>query len=308
MALAGALGKDLITAGNAAANEVTNNYLNHRPTRMLGLSEKEPYEKAVSECNGGAGSAGACAMQRALAGKSDQRDRDLAVACGGATPALCNTLTKDAQAKGNIVQGSNGGFVYANSPESGTIRFLNTATIGTPNRPTGFDTQLAPTMGAAAVIYAAITLGPEALASKSVGGAVINGGFDVYGQLMDPGNGPYRPWQSVVAAGTGAIMTPLLGNNIRINGVLTAIGSGAGTKLTNVIYGKNDEGLWISAGVGGGLALIGSRAGILATNALSKVVSSPWPGYIGKTVDNLISGVPSYMPWLFNSSSGGAKQ
>jgi len=186
-----------------ALNEVANNYLDHRPTRMLGLSEKERYEKADSECKGG--SASSCRTRDELAALSTSRDSRLASACSGENRALCNTLANEAWAMGNIVRGSYGGFVYANSPESGTIRFLNTATIGTPNRPAGFDTQLAPTMGSGIVIAGAIALGPEALASKSVGGAAISGGFDVYGQLTDPKNEPYRPWQTVINAATGAV-------------------------------------------------------------------------------------------------------
>lgn len=45
---------------------------------------------------------------------------------------------------GNIVYGGNGQFVFANSPGSGAIRYLNTASIGVPNRPSGFDTDIAP--------------------------------------------------------------------------------------------------------------------------------------------------------------------
>ena len=298
--------KGASTGANAAFVGVTNNLLNHHPTRMLGLSEKEQYEKAVSECNGGAGKASACATQRALAEKSDRRDRDLAVACGGATSALCDTLVSEAMAMGNIVQGSYGGFVYANSPESGTIRFLNTATIGTSNRPAGFDTQLAPTKGSGIVIAGAIALGPEALASKSVAGAVINSGFDVYGQLTDPGNCPYRPWQTVVAAGTGGVAGRLLGGNILVTGGIVALTGGAGTTITNTIYGKDDN-VWRSAAFGGGFAMGGVVGGNWATSTF-KALPSPWPGYIGGTVNNLISGVPSYMPWLFSTSSGEAKK
>ena len=210
---------------------------------------------------------------------------------------------------GNIVQGSNGGFVYANSPESGTIRFLNTATAGTSNRPAGFDTQLAPTMGGGAVIAGVVVVGSAAVTSKSVAGAVINGGFDAYGQLTDPGNGAYRPWQSIVVAGTGAIATPLLGRNILINGFVGGLSSGAGTALTNTIYGKDvNDGVWKSAWIGGGFTFVGSGIGILTTSGLSNMVPFPWPGNIGGAVDNLISGAPGYMPWLFNSSSGDAKK
>ena len=298
--------KGASTGANAAFVGVTNNFLDHRPTRMLGLSEKALYEKAVSECNGGAGNARACATQTELAEKSDRRDRDLAVACGGATSALCDTLVTEAMAMGNIVQGSYGDFVYANSPESGTIRFLNTATIGTSNRPAGFDTQLAPTMGSGIVIATAIVLGPEALASKSVAGAIINSGFDAFGQLTDPGNGPYRPWQTVVAAGTGAVTAPFLGGNILFSGSVVALTSGTGTAITNAIDGRNEV-VWVSA-LNGGVFAMGGVVGGKAVASTFKALPSPWPGYIGGTVDNLISGVPSYMPWLFSSSSGEAKK
>ncbi len=142
MVIAAATGKDVLTTGNAAANEVTNNYLDHRRPSMMRLSEKEQYENAVAACGGGSGDPAACATQRELAAVSTRRDAELRGACSGGTPDLCNTIAKEAMAMGNIVQGSNGQFVYANSPESGPIRFLNAATIGTPTRPDNFQDQV----------------------------------------------------------------------------------------------------------------------------------------------------------------------
>ncbi|MDQ5946440.1 MAG: filamentous hemagglutinin, partial [Pseudomonadota bacterium] len=130
------------TAGAGTAfNEVANNYLNHKRPTMMRLSEKERYEAAVAACANGERSA--CGIRDELATLSAKRDLELQQACAGGTPEVCNTKAREAIAMGNIVYGQNGQLVYANSPESGPIRFLNVATIGTPGRPDSFHDQLA---------------------------------------------------------------------------------------------------------------------------------------------------------------------
>lgn len=96
------------------------------------LSEKERYEAAVAACS--AGDADACKTRNDLAVLSLQRDQALQAACSGNTPDQCNGLISQAKAMGNFVQGTIGGVVYANSPEQGAIRGLNTTVIG-PSEP-----------------------------------------------------------------------------------------------------------------------------------------------------------------------------
>jgi len=103
------------------------NYLNHNRPNMMSLSEKEKYENAVAACSGG--DQVACTTRNELAVMSAQRDQDLQSACSGATPVLCNALASEAREMGNIVY-RDGAWVYANSAESGLIRYLNTASIG----------------------------------------------------------------------------------------------------------------------------------------------------------------------------------
>ena len=205
---------------------------------------------------------------------------------------------------GNIVRGSYGGFVYANSPESGTIRFLNTATIGTPNRPAGFDTQLAPTMGSGIVIAGAIALGPEALASKSVGGAILGGGFDAFGQLTDPKNEPYRPWQTVINAATGAVAFSWGGKHWMLDGILGVSAGTIGTAGTNAIYGRSDSVAWnaVLGGVFGGFGnYIGNRAekatGALISTSASPNSGSSLPGFVNTGVSTAVGGIPSLFPY-----------
>ena len=69
---------------------------------------------------------------------SRARDVNLQNAGNGSHPSLCNTLAREAIEMGNVVYGRQGSLVYANSPESGPIRYLNTATIGAPSRPDNF--------------------------------------------------------------------------------------------------------------------------------------------------------------------------
>ena len=141
MGVAAALGYDHLPAGQAAQNEVMNNYLDHRRPQMLRLSEKERYENAVQGCANG--NQAACRVRDELAALSRARDIRLRNACNGSNPALCNELAREATEMGNVVYGRQGELVYANSPKSGPIRLLNTETISAPSRPRNFHDKLA---------------------------------------------------------------------------------------------------------------------------------------------------------------------
>ena len=176
--LVGALGGESLTAGNAAANEVLNNYLDHRRPSLIQLSEKERYENAVAGCN--SGNSGACTTRNELAALSQQRDRELASACSGSTPDLCNAKARDAIAMGNTVFGSNGSLVYANSQASGAIRNLNTATIGTPTRPDSFQDQVAKSTAEGLLLEGQNQLVGALLAASGKGIAATNAAVKEY--------------------------------------------------------------------------------------------------------------------------------
>ena len=162
MGVAAALGYDHLPAGQAAQNEVMNNYLDHRRPQMLRLSEKERYENAVQGCANG--NQAACRVRDELAALSRARDIRLRNACNGSNPALCNELAREATEMGNVVYGRQGGFVYANSPKSGPIRGLNTETIGPPSRPDNFHDELA-----RSTLDAAIMEGGNIVAGATLG-------------------------------------------------------------------------------------------------------------------------------------------
>jgi len=207
-ALASATGQDMMTAANAAANEVTNNYLDHRKPNAARMSETEQYEAAVAACS--AGNADACGRRDQLATLSAQRDANLRQACGGATPDLCNQLAREAAAMGNRVNGQHGGFVYANSPEQGSIRNLNTETIGPPSEnlaytdsfqyQAGRSTSSAlPAGGAAATVLAA----PETLVGAVVSNAAIGATISGTTQYADTGN--VDPTELAIDTGVSAV-------------------------------------------------------------------------------------------------------
>jgi filamentous hemagglutinin len=101
------------TATTTGANAAENNYLSHMRPNMLRLSEKEQYDAAASSC--ATGDKVACGTRDQLATTSRQRDQELASACSGATPVLCNSKTQEASVMGNIVTTIPGStFTYAN--------------------------------------------------------------------------------------------------------------------------------------------------------------------------------------------------
>ena len=138
VAATGASAAEINLASQAGGNAAANNYLNHIRPSMLRLSEKEQYDAAVASC--ATGDKAACATRTELAILSERRDQQLAQACAGSSPDLCNSLSKDAMTMGNVVYGTQGGLVYANSP---TATSLNTSTVGPVTRPDNFQDTVA---------------------------------------------------------------------------------------------------------------------------------------------------------------------
>jgi hypothetical protein len=297
---------------------VANNYLDHARPDMLRLSEKERYERAVSECANG--NASACGTRDELAARSASRDAALSRACDGSNPVRCNTLVTEAIAMGNIVMGSNDSFVYANSPDRTFV--LNVSTIGPVQTNQAYSnsfqgqqaqnlTESLPVAGLIATPELLLTLG----VSKPIIGAAVGGGFDAIGQLTDPNNHDYRYWQTMSNAATGAAVFSLGGGSVVLDGVLGAAANGTNTAVTNAIYGRNDSVLW-NASLGGIFGVAGNRVGEWAgkTSAafvprvvypngfnaeipvlLQKSVLNPLPSYINTGVSTIVGGIPTFL-------------
>ena len=169
-ATTGASAEEVNLAGQAGGNAAANNYLNHIRPSMLRLSEKEQYDAAAASC--ATGDKAACATRTELAILSERRDQQLAQSCAGSSLDLCNSLAKDAMAMGNVVYGTQGGLVYANSPTSNS---LNTSIVGPVTRPDNFQDTVARSTSEAI----ALEIGNQALGA--VAGAAIAGGKAIVG-------------------------------------------------------------------------------------------------------------------------------
>lgn len=207
-ALASASGKDMMTAANAAANEVTNNYLDHRKPNAARMSEKEQYEAADAACAGG--NTDACGRRDALAAKSYQRDAELAQACDGTNHSLCNSKIAEARAMGNRVDGIEGKFVWANSREQGAIRNLNTETIGAPSENPAYTDSFQYQAGRstssalpAGVVAAAVLAAPETLAGAAISNAAVGATISGTAQYAETGN--VDPTKLAIDTGVSAV-------------------------------------------------------------------------------------------------------
>ena len=149
-----------MTGGNAAEN----NFLDHRRPSLLRLSEAEQYEAAAKACAEGVASG--CVARNELALLSRQRDENLARACNGGAKEICNFLANQAAQMGNRVYRTEGGFAYANSPESPMFG-LNTATMGPPRRPESFNDSVAKSTSDALLISSSMVT-PTGMVSGAV--------------------------------------------------------------------------------------------------------------------------------------------
>jgi hypothetical protein len=297
MALASALNKDVLTAGNASSNEVLNNYLDHRRPNAVTLSEKERYERAATECDDGV--AASCGTQRELAAQSALRDSELKSACNGSTPELCIFKVKEAMAMGNSVYGKTGQLVYANSPESGPIRFLNTATLSEPGRPDSFQDQAAKSTSEGLLLRAMASRGSALI------GATTSGSLSIVGQYME--NGTVRPGEVVIDAALGAANT-WAGTKVGSMGntALGSISNAAATEIKNQYYGDNKD-VVHAARVGAAFGL----AGYVTGNAATKWMQQSSPRVIYPSLNPNIPALlqpttPNPLPGLFGTAVGSA--
>ena len=207
---------------------------------------------------------------------------------------------------GNVVTGSYGGLVYANST-NGALS-LNTATIGPVGRPNNFSDQAAQNL--AQSIPLAVGGQSGSLVRLSMAGFGLGAGFDLGGQYFL--NGEVRPVQSIVAGLTGAA-----GFSLASRGGLWGPIAGAGVATTNTVfnnyYYQANTNLWAAAGLGafagfaGPLAtnLIGRSTGSISPNIpmfgstpnfSSQVNLSKTPTYIGEGIGAFIGNANNFIP------------
>ena len=142
-------------AALAAQNETVNNYLSQKRTKPPELSEQEQLNEAIKQ--------GDTAKVKQLTELSAARDRLLAKACGGGAPEGCGREIRAAIDAGNIVMTTSDGRVIAIPADSPMIK--------APDRPAGFDTQLAPSMPDAILMqgYGILLKGASSVAARLVG-------------------------------------------------------------------------------------------------------------------------------------------
>jgi hypothetical protein len=317
-----------VTGAGAALNEVANNYLDHRRPTLAHLSEKERYERAVKECEGG--NAQACRTRDELAALSQQRDRQLRQACASGDVVLCDTLKREAIAMGNRIL-INAAGTFANSP---TAFALNTEFLSAPPDPRqgSFHDAVSRSTAEALLLAGAgagaRTFGSAWTAASTPGKVALGGGagagFDAAGQLVKGED--YRLGQTLVAAGTGMLAAPFTSSNIFWNASLGGSVGAANTYINNAMYGE-DEGILKSFGLGFGFSGLGTGIGKGTTFVLKPILPArlggnpinpsiplllqdigkpnPWPGYIGTTVEQVISNIPAFLPTDTKATNGG---
>jgi hypothetical protein len=298
-------------ANTTGTNAAENNYLNHVAPNKARMSEADQYAAAAAACT--TLGSDACNLRDALAAKSRERDADLAKACSGATPDSCNLKKAEAIAMGNKVYTTEGGFVYANSPDKGAIQKLNIATIGGISRPQNFNDQLSQSTADALIQgTGTVALGGGVVRSAVVAFG-IGAGFDAAGQYVQ--SGTIRPEQSVVAGTTAAVFAPLAARGnlwLPIAGASTA---GLNTTFNNYFYDENTN-AFVATGLGAAFGTVGPILGKTTQKWASPYITSTpyiptsgsayipiaqprWltvPGYVGSTINNTVSNVPSFIP------------
>jgi filamentous hemagglutinin len=138
-ALTSATGADLantINAGMATQNAVENNWLSHQRPAATQLSEAEQYEYAMKACI--AGNQSQCGKAHDLESTSKQRDLALNVACADGPSAGCSEMARFAVNEGNVLIKGTDGQIYVVSKDEPLLK--------APDRPQGFDQEIAPSI------------------------------------------------------------------------------------------------------------------------------------------------------------------
>jgi hypothetical protein len=306
-----------MTANNAAAN----NYLNHTKPSLLGLSEKEQYDRAAAAC--GPSDPAACRQATELAQLSRERDQQLQQACGAGPTKQCAFFQDQARAMGNNVY-RDGNFVWANSPDVGFG--LNVSTVSTPGANPALTNSWHHRVSQST--SEALVFGVPGAAGRVLstsGGAFVAGaGFDAVGQYAQ--NGTVRPGQSLVAGTTAAVFMPLASRGVRWVPFAGAGAAATNTTFNNAYYDESTN-VWLAAGLGAGFSAAGQAIGPRVQNVAAPYITStpriPITGaayipstparlpsvssYVGSTVNNTVSNVPSFIPLDNGKSQQGVK-
>jgi hypothetical protein len=137
--LTSATGGDLantINAGMVTQNAVENNWLSHQRPSATQLSEAEQYEYAMRACI--AGNQSQCGKAHDLETTSKQRDLALNVACADGPSAGCSEMARFAVNDGNVLIKGTDGQIYVVSKDEPLLK--------APDRPQGFDQEIAPSI------------------------------------------------------------------------------------------------------------------------------------------------------------------
>ncbi|TLN00610.1 filamentous hemagglutinin N-terminal domain-containing protein [bacterium] len=180
--VADAAGKDSLTAANTSLNAAVNNYLKQKSDKAPQRSEQEQLEEALKN--------GDTKKAKELMALSAARDKVLAEACGGGSPSVCRAEVRAALDAGNVVFRDSQGRVVAIPADSPILK--------APDRPAGFETELAPSVidaalaeGGAVLLKAATYVTARTLggAGKGVAGieSSAGGGGTIYYSPINPG-------------------------------------------------------------------------------------------------------------------------
>jgi hypothetical protein len=188
-------GNNVNVAAGAAGNAAENNWLNHNRPSLLALSEKERYDQAAKDC--GSGNAAQCSVATNLRNLSNDRDRQLNLACAGAAPSsTCAAAAKEAILAGNDVFTGPDGRLYATSK--------TLPTLSNPDRPQGFDQKIAPSVIDAALLEA----GNGVIAGVVKGGAAA---MEVLGlSAREVGAGIANPVSATLARVVPSEIDPMM--------------------------------------------------------------------------------------------------
>lgn len=224
---------------------------------------------------------------------------------------------------GNRVFSTEGGYVYANSPEHYD---LNTSTIGSEPENSAFKesfhgkqaSSLSQSLPLAAGAGSGIMLSGLSNTGKAAVGFTAGSGFDAAGQLSQNGLDEYRPMQTVISGTTTAIAAPYASANIVKNMFIGGTLGATNTTANNLYYNENNS-VTENSLYGAGFAGLGTKFGsetqkwvassVKGLNSNSTKINpniplsaqvylkeNPINELAGKAVNQTVSHIPVFLP------------
>ena len=298
----------------------------HTKPSLLGLSEKEQYDRAAAAC--GPSDPAACRQATELAQLSRERDQQLQQACGAGPTKQCAFFQDQARAMGNNVQ-IDGNLVWANSPDK-EFR-LNVSTVSAsganPTLTNSWHNQVSQSTSEALVVGVPGAAG--SVLSTSGGAFVIGAGFDAVGQYAQ--NDKVELGKSLVAGTTAALGANVLLRTPRQWAIYAAPTVGAAAATTNTTFNNayydESTNVWLAAGLGAGFGAAGPAIGSRVQNSVAPYITSTpripitgsayipstpprlatVPSYVGSGVNNTVSNLPSFISLDNGKSQQGVK-